>query len=61
MTQPPRLIHLVAHRGNARDFPENTIPALMSAVELGVRFLELDIQLSIDGVPMVIHDHELLR
>jgi glycerophosphoryl diester phosphodiesterase len=61
MTQPPRLIHLVAHRGNARDFPENTIPALMSAVELGVRFLELDIQLSIDGVPMVIHDHELTR
>jgi glycerophosphoryl diester phosphodiesterase len=61
MTQLPRLIHLVAHRGNARDFPENTIPALMSAVELGVRFLELDIQLSIDGVPMVIHDHELAR
>jgi len=61
MTQPPRLIHLVAHRGNARDFPENTVPALMSAVELGVRFLELDIQLSIDGVPMVIHDHELKR
>ena len=61
MTQPPRLIHLVAHRGNARDFPENSLPALMSAVELGVRFLELDIQLSIDGVPMVIHDHELMR
>jgi glycerophosphoryl diester phosphodiesterase len=59
--QPPRLIHLVAHRGNAREFPENTLPALRSAIDLGVRFLEFDVQLSTDGVPMVIHDHELMR
>jgi glycerophosphoryl diester phosphodiesterase len=61
MMQQPRLIHLVAHRGNARDFPENTLPALRSAIDLGVRFLEFDVQLSTDGVPMVIHDHELVR
>ena len=42
----PRFVHLVAHRGNARDFPENTLPALQSAIDLGVRFLEFDIQLS---------------
>jgi glycerophosphoryl diester phosphodiesterase len=57
----PRLIHLVAHRGNAREFPENTIPAFASALELGLRFLELDVHLSADGVPMVIHDHDLTR
>jgi glycerophosphoryl diester phosphodiesterase len=57
----PRLIHLVAHRGNARDFPENTLPAFNSALELGLRFLELDVHLSADGVPMVIHDHDLTR
>ncbi len=56
-----RLIHLVAHRGNAAEFPENTLPAFVSALELGVRFLELDVQLSRDGVPVVIHDHMLLR
>ena len=56
-----RLIHLVAHRGDARDFPENTIPAFTSALEQGLRFLELDVHLSADGVPMVIHDHELMR
>ncbi len=56
-----RLIHLVAHRGNAVEFPENTLPAFVSALELGVRFLELDVQLSRDGVPIVIHDHMLLR
>ena len=49
-----RLIHLIAHRGNARDFPENTLPALQSAVELGIRFIEFDVQLSADGVPVVI-------
>jgi len=56
-----RLIHLVAHRGNAREFPENTLPAFRSALELGVRFLELDVHLCGDGTPVVIHDHLLAR
>lgn len=51
----------MAHRGNAAEFPENTLPAFHSALELGVRFLELDVQLSRDGVPVVIHDHLLAR
>jgi len=56
-----RLIHLVAHRGDAREFPENTLPAFTSALNLGVRFLELDVHLSADGIPVVIHDHQLAR
>ena len=56
-----RLIHLIAHRGNALEFPENTLPAFTSALELGVRFLELDVQLSEDGVPVEIHDSQLTR
>jgi glycerophosphoryl diester phosphodiesterase len=56
-----RLIHLIAHRGNASDYPENTLPAFASALDLGLRFLELDVQLSADGVPVVIHDHRLER
>jgi glycerophosphoryl diester phosphodiesterase len=56
-----RLTHLIAHRGNARDYPENTLPALQSAVDLGVRFIEFDVQLSADEIPVVIHDHELAR
>jgi len=54
-------MHLIAHRGNAGEFPENTLPAFVSALELGVRFLELDVQLSSDGIPVVIHDAELAR
>lgn len=59
--KPARIVHLVAHRGNAREFPENTLPALESALDLGARFLEIDVQLSSDGVPVVIHDADLAR
>lgn len=61
MSRPSRLPQLVAHRGNAHEFPENTLAALRSAIELGARFLELDVQLSRDHVPMVVHDIELTR
>jgi len=60
-TTPSRIIHLVAHRGNAFDCPENTLPALQSALELGARFLEIDVQLAADCVPVVIHDPDLVR
>ncbi|MGD9841722.1 MAG: glycerophosphodiester phosphodiesterase family protein [Steroidobacteraceae bacterium] len=52
---------LVAHRGNAFEFPENTLPALQSALELGVRHIEFDVHLSADLVPVVIHDASLKR
>lgn len=52
---------LVAHRGNAYEFPENTLPALRSALELGVTHVEFDVHLSADGVPVVMHDANLAR
>lgn len=55
------LLHLVAHRGNARDFPENTLPAFASSLEIGTDALELDVQLIADGTPVVIHDGTLSR
>src|SRR5436190_21226698 len=54
-------MQIVAHRGNARDCPENTLPAFRSALALGVRHLELDVQLTADAVPVVIHDPTLRR
>src|SRR6185295_12945496 len=56
-----RMMQIVAHRGNARDHPENTLPAFESALALGVRHLELDVQLSRDRVPVVLHDATLRR
>jgi len=35
----------VGSRGNSAEFPENTLPALRSAIALGVRFIELDVHL----------------
>ena len=56
-----RLLHLVGYRGNSAEFPENTLPALRSALALGVRFIELDVHLSAEGVPMVCDEQELAR
>lgn len=61
MTASPYPFQLVAHRGNASEFPENTLPAFQSALDLGLKQLELDIQLAADGVPMIIHDARLER
>jgi glycerophosphoryl diester phosphodiesterase len=55
------LPELVAHRGNAADFPENTLPALRSALEAGIPWVEIDVQLSADGVPFLLHDSRLER
>lgn len=52
---------IIAHRGNAMEFPENTLEALASAVELGARFLEFDVQLTGDLVPILMHDADLAR
>lgn len=61
MQQLSYLPELVAHRGNAAEFPENTLPALRSALEAGIPWVEIDVQLSADGVPFVIHDLRLER
>jgi len=54
-------IELIAHRGNAAEFPENTLPALRSALELGLRHLAIGVQLTRDCEPVVLHDHDLRR
>ena len=47
---------LCAHRGNSVEFPENTIPAFLSAAELGVDCIETDVHLTRDGHCVVSHD-----
>jgi glycerophosphoryl diester phosphodiesterase len=61
MTTGSPLPAIIAHRGNAAEFPENTLQSLASAVELGVRHLEFDVQLTADKVPVVLHDADLQR
>ncbi|MBA3400338.1 MAG: glycerophosphodiester phosphodiesterase, partial [Acidimicrobiia bacterium] len=51
----------VAHRGGAGDFPENTMPAFQSSIDLGYHYLETDAQVTADGVVMAFHDDDLAR
>lgn len=50
-------IDVQAHRGGAGLMPENTIPAMRHALDLGVNTLEFDLQLSSDGQVVVCHDN----
>lgn len=52
---------VVAHRGYAGHYPENTLLSLAAAVSCGARFLEFDIQLTRDGIPILCHDETLTR
>ena len=61
--EPPQDVvpGLVAHRGYALRYPENTRVGLLAAVNAGARWIETDVQLSADGVPLLFHDRRLLR
>lgn len=52
---------VIAHRGNSGHAPENTLESFAQAVSLGADALELDVHLTHDGVPVVIHDASLYR
>lgn len=51
----------VAHRGYASAFPENTLIALDAAYQAGAQYVEVDIQLSADHIPVLFHDRDLRR
>ena len=52
---------IVARRGSAGLWPENSAKAFRGTLALGVDQVEFDVQLSADGVPMVFHDETLDR
>jgi glycerophosphoryl diester phosphodiesterase len=52
---------VIAHRGASAHAPENTLPAFELAVQYGADAFELDVRLSRDGAPVVLHDATLER
>lgn len=50
-----------AHRGSLTEAPENTLPAMMKAIDGGAQAIELDVQLTKDKELVVIHDQKLER
>jgi glycerophosphoryl diester phosphodiesterase len=51
----------IAHRGYSARFPENTLLAFNKAIESGAGMIELDVQMSMDGRLVVIHDESIDR
>ena len=53
--------NLIAHRGASAHAPENTLAAFAMAADLGAKWIEFDLTLSKDNVPIVWHDSSLDR
>jgi len=47
---------IIAHRGASGHAPEHSVAAFDIAIEMGADYLEFDVQLTADGVPIVFHD-----
>jgi glycerophosphoryl diester phosphodiesterase len=52
-------LYVIGHRGAAGLAPENTLAAFSRALDIGVDGVELDVQLSADGIAVVHHDFQL--
>lgn len=54
-------IVVVAHRGLSPGYPENTLSAFRSAIELGADVIEVDLQATKDGIIVLLHDDTVDR
>jgi glycerophosphoryl diester phosphodiesterase len=54
-------VTLMSHRGGALEAVENTMSAFRKSVEMKVDLLELDVQMTKDGIPVIFHDRTLDR
>lgn len=52
-------VEIIAHRGASIECEENTLESFRVAIQLGADYLECDVHLSKDGIPVVIHDDEV--
>jgi glycerophosphoryl diester phosphodiesterase len=59
--QPWEAIKVIAHRGDHQAVPENTLESFRKAISRKYAFLEIDVRLTADGVPVVLHDSSVDR
>lgn len=55
------LINVTSHRGFSHDVPENTIPAIVKAMEEQADYIEIDVRQTKDGELVLLHDDNLKR
>ena len=60
---PPLIIpKIIGHRGGAKAYaPENTLASIHTAADMGVEWVEIDVKLTKDHVPIIFHDDDLDR
>ncbi len=56
-----KLPKVIGHRGAAAYAPENTLESIHTAADIGVEWIELDVKLTKDDIPIIFHDDELSR
>ncbi|MCL7944909.1 glycerophosphodiester phosphodiesterase family protein [Marinobacter sp. ATCH36] len=54
-------VAITAHRGSALKAPENTLSAIEQAIEDGADYIEIDVRMTADGVPVLWHDTDMRR
>ena len=57
----PKLPSIIGHRGAYNSAPENTLISFRKAAQLGAKWIEIDVRLSSDKIPVVFHDNEVDR
>jgi glycerophosphoryl diester phosphodiesterase len=61
LTREAGRVHVCGHRGYSLHYPENTLPAFAAAKAWGATTIEVDIVLTAEGEPIVLHDRTLDR
>ena len=61
MTCPDGRLTSDSHRGDLRNYPENSLPAILSAIMLGADVIEIDVRLTKDNIMVLMHDESLER
>ena len=57
----PDRVEVTAHRGSSTRAPENTLSAIRQAIADQADYAEIDVQETLDGVIVVLHDSDLMR
>jgi len=52
---------VLAHRGGSIESYENTLASFAYAQSIGCKYIETDVQVSLDGIPYIFHDESLER
>ena len=61
MSSDRNYVFVAMHRGDWRNYPENSRDAILSCIALGADIVELDVQMTKDGRFVLLHDDKLDR